>query len=124
MESYFFLAEQFRTQDEPTFCPFFQIMHSRSLHSTRRKCRKAANTAESAPSWLRAADQGGLTTLAMVLNSLHIDPMRTWKGAWRWFNEQNLAPWHRVAGFRGPGRRHPNRIDPLPPFSDVRRSQQ
>jgi len=53
MESYFFLAEQFRTQDEPTFC--------------------------------------GLTTLAMVLNSLHIDPMRTWKGAWRWFNEQNLA---------------------------------
>ena len=27
MESYFFLAEQFRTQDEPTFCPSFQIMH-------------------------------------------------------------------------------------------------
>lgn len=53
MENYFFLAEQFRTQDEPTFC--------------------------------------GLTTLAMVLNSLRIDPMRTWKGAWRWFNEQNLA---------------------------------
>jgi len=53
MESFFFLAEQFRTQDEPTFC--------------------------------------GLTTLAMVLNSLRIDPMRTWKGAWRWYNEQNLA---------------------------------
>lgn len=34
---------------------------------------------------------GGLTTLAMVLNSLRIDPMRTWKGAWRWYNEQNLA---------------------------------
>ena len=27
----------------------------------------------------------------MVLNSLRIDPMRTWKGVWRWFNEQNLA---------------------------------
>jgi len=53
MENYFFLAEQFRTQDEPTFC--------------------------------------GLSTLAMVLNSLRIDPMRTWKGAWRWFNEQNLG---------------------------------
>jgi glutathione gamma-glutamylcysteinyltransferase len=52
-ENFFFLAEQFRTQDEPTFC--------------------------------------GLTTLAMVLNSLRIDPMRTWKGAWRWFNEQNLG---------------------------------
>lgn len=53
MENYFFLAEQFRTQDEPTFC--------------------------------------GLATLAMVLNALRIDPMRTWKGAWRWFNEQNLG---------------------------------
>lgn len=53
MENYFFMAEQFRTQDEPTFC--------------------------------------GLSTLAMVLNSLRIDPMRTWKGAWRWFNEQNLG---------------------------------
>jgi len=53
LETYFFLAEQFRTQDEPTFC--------------------------------------GLSTLAMVLNSLRIDPMRTWKGVWRWFNEQNLG---------------------------------
>jgi len=53
MENYFILAEQFRTQDEPTFC--------------------------------------GLSTLAMVLNCLRIDPMRTWKGAWRWFNEQNLG---------------------------------
>jgi len=53
MENYFFLAEQFRTQDEPTFC--------------------------------------GLTTLAMVLNSLRIDPMRTWKGAWRWISEEMLC---------------------------------
>lgn len=53
LENFFHLAEQFRTQDEPTFC--------------------------------------GLTTLAMVLNSLRIDPMRTWKGVWRWFSEQNLA---------------------------------
>ncbi|CAK0879952.1 unnamed protein product [Prorocentrum cordatum] len=53
MENYFFLAEQFRTQDDPAFC--------------------------------------GLATLAMVLNSLRIDPMRTWKGAWRWFNELNLG---------------------------------
>merc|ERR1719174_3595358 len=53
MENYFFLAEQFRTQDEPTFC--------------------------------------GLTTLAMVLNSLRIDPMQTWKGAWRWISEDMLS---------------------------------
>jgi glutathione gamma-glutamylcysteinyltransferase len=52
-ENFFYLAEQFRTQDEPTFC--------------------------------------GLSTLAMVLNSLRIDPMRTWKGVWRWFNEENLG---------------------------------
>eukprot|EP00927_Polykrikos_kofoidii_P048311 TRINITY_DN42546_c0_g1_i1.p1 TRINITY_DN42546_c0_g1~~TRINITY_DN42546_c0_g1_i1.p1 ORF type:complete len:587 (-),score=79.09 TRINITY_DN42546_c0_g1_i1:56-1783(-) len=53
MENFFHLAEQFRTQDEPTFC--------------------------------------GLTTLTMVLNSLRIDPMRTWKGAWRWYSESMLS---------------------------------
>jgi len=26
----------------------------------------------------------GITTLAMVLNTLGIDPRRTWKGRWRW----------------------------------------
>mmetsp|Transcript_119286 Transcript_119286/g.210755 ORF Transcript_119286/g.210755 Transcript_119286/m.210755 type:complete len:505 (-) Transcript_119286:147-1661(-) len=61
MENYFYLAEQFRTQDEPTFC--------------------------------------GLTTLAMVLNSLRIDPMRTWKGAWRWYSEDMLS-----CGCTGPDR--------------------
>lgn len=53
MESYFYLAEQFQTQAEPTFC--------------------------------------GLATLAMVLNALRIDPMRNWKGSWRWFTEENLG---------------------------------
>jgi len=53
MQNFFFLAEQFSTQDEPTYC--------------------------------------GLTTLAMVLNTLRIDPMQTWKGVWRWFNEQMLS---------------------------------
>ena len=31
----------------------------------------------------------GLGTLTMVLNALNVDPMRTWKGPWRWFNESN-----------------------------------
>ena len=26
----------------------------------------------------------GLATLAMALNALQVDPMRTWKGSWRW----------------------------------------
>jgi len=33
----------------------------------------------------------GKAALAMVLNSLQIDPMRTWKGAWRWFTKQNIG---------------------------------
>ncbi|KAL1552949.1 Glutathione gamma-glutamylcysteinyltransferase 1 [Salvia divinorum] len=32
----------------------------------------------------------GLATLAMVLNALGIDPCRTWKGPWRWFDETML----------------------------------
>eukprot|EP00929_Paragymnodinium_shiwhaense_P088734 TRINITY_DN49051_c0_g1_i1.p1 TRINITY_DN49051_c0_g1~~TRINITY_DN49051_c0_g1_i1.p1 ORF type:complete len:561 (+),score=118.89 TRINITY_DN49051_c0_g1_i1:647-2329(+) len=42
----------------------------------------------------RAEDEdaaNGLTTMAMVLNSLRIDPMRTWKGAWRWYSEQMIV---------------------------------
>ncbi|TMW55560.1 hypothetical protein Poli38472_010442 [Pythium oligandrum] len=30
----------------------------------------------------------GLSTLAMCLNALQIDPGRLWKGAWRWFSEE------------------------------------
>lgn len=32
----------------------------------------------------------GLGTLAMVLNALEIDPMRNWKGVWRWYDETML----------------------------------
>ncbi|XVF21544.1 hypothetical protein REPUB_Repub12eG0099000 [Reevesia pubescens] len=32
----------------------------------------------------------GLATLAMVLNALTIDPGRTWKGPWRWFDDSML----------------------------------
>mmetsp|Transcript_109375 Transcript_109375/g.211772 ORF Transcript_109375/g.211772 Transcript_109375/m.211772 type:complete len:502 (+) Transcript_109375:53-1558(+) len=53
METYFYMAEQFQTQAEPTYC--------------------------------------GLATLAMVLNALRVDPMRAWKGSWRWFTEENLG---------------------------------
>ena len=33
----------------------------------------------------------GLTSLAMVLNTLEIDPRRTWKGVWRWFVEDMVV---------------------------------
>jgi hypothetical protein len=32
----------------------------------------------------------GLATLAMVLNSMEIDPNRQWKGVWRWYSEELL----------------------------------
>ena len=32
----------------------------------------------------------GVTSLAVVLNALLIDPKRTWKGVWRWWSEEML----------------------------------
>ncbi|KAK9201457.1 hypothetical protein WN944_016660 [Citrus x changshan-huyou] len=32
----------------------------------------------------------GLATLAVILNALAIDPGRTWKGPWRWFDDTML----------------------------------
>lgn len=33
----------------------------------------------------------GLGTLVTVLNALHIDPSKVWKGIWRWYSEEMLA---------------------------------
>lgn len=32
----------------------------------------------------------GLTSLAMVLNALEVDPGIRWKGCWRWFSDENV----------------------------------
>lgn len=32
----------------------------------------------------------GLASLAMVLNSLDVDPLRNWKGSWRWYDDEVL----------------------------------
>jgi hypothetical protein len=32
----------------------------------------------------------GLGTLCMVLNALEVDPLRQWKGVWRWYDESML----------------------------------
>ncbi|KAL5032442.1 hypothetical protein BDV3_001010 [Batrachochytrium dendrobatidis] len=32
----------------------------------------------------------GLSSLCMVLNALEMDPLRTWKGVWRWYDESML----------------------------------
>ena len=33
----------------------------------------------------------GLGTLVMVLNALRVDPGKSWKGVWRWYDEQALS---------------------------------
>jgi hypothetical protein len=38
----------------------------------------------------------GPATLAMVLNSLRIDPGRVWKNPWRWFTEETLTSCHSI----------------------------
>lgn len=53
LESYFVLAQQFLTQNEPAFC--------------------------------------GVGTLCMILNALRVDPYKTWKGSWRWFEQDMLS---------------------------------
>ena len=30
----------------------------------------------------------GVTSLAMILNAMNVDPNRRWKGGWRWFDEE------------------------------------
>ena len=52
METYYSLAANFVTQQEPSYC--------------------------------------GLACLAMVLNTLEVDPGRKWKGVWRWYSEEML----------------------------------
>ena len=32
----------------------------------------------------------GPASLIMVLNSLKVDPNKTWKGIWRWYSEEVL----------------------------------
>lgn len=45
----------------------------------------------------------GLASVAMVLNSLAIDPRRAWKGPWRWFHEEMLDCCHPLARVREEG---------------------
>ncbi|KAG1149938.1 hypothetical protein G6F37_002185 [Rhizopus arrhizus] len=37
-----------------------------------------------------APTHGGVSSLAMVLNALEIDPKRIWKGNWRWFSSEQM----------------------------------
>ena len=45
----------------------------------------------------------GLTTLAMTLNALKIDPQKNWKGIWRWYDEYMLLTTHELQRVRERG---------------------
>ena len=45
----------------------------------------------------------GLSTLAIILNSLQIDPRRKWKSIWRWYTDELLDNCFCRDGVKGPG---------------------
>jgi hypothetical protein len=45
----------------------------------------------------------GLGSLSMVLNALHIDPGKKWKGPWRWFSQENLGCCKPIASIKEQG---------------------
>ena len=45
----------------------------------------------------------GLNTLAIILNSLQIDPRRKWKSIWRWYTDELLDNCFYKDGIKGPG---------------------
>ena len=53
----------------------------------------------------------GLASVAMVLNSLAIDPRRPWKGPWRWFHEEMLDCCHPLERVRRHIKQHYARSD-------------
>ena len=44
----------------------------------------------------------GLNTLAIILNSLQIDPRRKWKSIWRWYTDELLDNFFYKDGVKGP----------------------
>ena len=45
----------------------------------------------------------GLNTLAIIFNSLQIDPRRKWKSIWRWYTDELLENWFYKDCVKGPG---------------------
>ena len=45
----------------------------------------------------------GLSTLAIILNSLQIDPRRKWKSIWRWYTDELLDNYFYKDDVKGPG---------------------
>ena len=79
-------------------CPLPKdLVDYRSSESRTRLCRalqigtaapylvlSSCYTTQSRPNYC------GLSTLAIILNSLQIDPRRCWKGIWRWYTDELL----------------------------------
>ena len=81
MDCYFGLAGNFMTQAEPA-CACAPL----HLHAFEHLCFLTARRPHFSP----CAADCGLSCLAMVLNTLEVDPGRRWKGVWRWYSEDML----------------------------------
>ncbi|KAJ3095642.1 hypothetical protein HDU97_006749 [Phlyctochytrium planicorne] len=86
------LYQTFYKRPLPDTCVAFQSAHGktifcRAVHTPYMEAYYALSmhyTTQNEPAYC------GLTTLCMVLNTLEVDPLRRWKGPWRWYDEEML----------------------------------
>ena len=92
-------------------CPLPKsLLDYRSTESRTRLCRTLQTghavpflTLSSCYNTQSKLTYSGLTTLAIILNSLQIDPRRSWKSIWRWYTDELLDKCIYKDGIRGPG---------------------
>ena len=104
MESYFPVAEQFRTQVWRRVWLVLALGGAcgwRRLHRMGNVafaqpwfCARVSRSRNVCVCCTRVQDEPafcGLSTLVVALNTLKIDPGRVWKGVWRWYSEEMVS---------------------------------
>jgi hypothetical protein len=76
----------------PDSCIAFQSTAGRMIFESALKGPHMASFFPLSMQYLTQSEPAycGLASLAMVLNALEVDPLRGWKGCWRWFDENTL----------------------------------
>lgn len=67
-------------------CPVRALLAALAVHRVQTAARPAVRVVQDEPAYC------GLSSLAMTLNTLSIDPRRTWKGPWRWWEPPPSPP--------------------------------
>lgn len=78
-------------------CPVRALLAALAVHRVQTAARPAVRIVQDEPAYC------GLSSLAMTLNTLSIDPRRTWKGPWRWWEPAPLPPPPPPACWADPG---------------------